>query len=369
VVGQDFDQPSRARPAMGDRRARTLHPTVGISRVARPADAGPASFDYLARDGSVIDDRAVLERIRRLAIPPAWTDVWISERPAARLQATGRDARGRKQYRYHRDFRAAREQSKFAALVEYGRALPAIRRQVDHDLRRRGLPREKVLATTVAVLEATRIRIGNRKYAEANHSYGLTTLRPQQVEVEGGTVRFVFRGKAGRRHRIALHDRRLATVVARCRAAPGQELFQYVGPDGDWAAIHSQDVNDYLRAISGSEVTAKSIRTWSASVLALRALREGKDSEPASPRSALGQAIRTVADALGNTPPVARASYVHPEVIDWFLRTDAKAGPSRRGSRWLSADERQLLSLLEGARHDDRGGRRRAKWRAGPIAR
>ncbi len=333
---------------------------AGISRVPGAAGrAGRKSFDYLRPDGSVIKDAAEIRRIRRLAVPPAWADVWISDRPSARLQATGLDQRGRKQYRYHSDFRSARDASKFASLLDYGRVLPAIRRQVDHDLRRHGLPREKVLATTVAILEATRIRIGNRQYAEANHSYGLTTLRPQQVVVDGATVRFVFRGKSGRRHRMAFHDRRLAAVVARCRAAPGRELFQYSAPDGDWAAIHSEDVNDYLRAISGGEVTAKTIRTWSASVLALRVLREGKDSELASPRSVLGQAIKTVAVALGNTPPVARASYVHPSVIDWFLEGDAEADLSRRGSRWLSPDERQLLTLLEGRRRAGTRPRRR----------
>ena len=258
--------------------------------------------------------------------------------------------RGRKQYRYHPAFRRARENDKFDGLAEFGRVLPALRRRVDRDLRRRGLPREKVLATTVAILEATRIRIGNRKYAEANHSYGLTTLRSQQVAVEGSTVRFVFRGKSGRRHRLELHDRRLASVVARCRAAPGRELFQYQSPDGSWVAVRSDDVNDYLRDATASDITAKTIRTWSASVLALRVLRDGKPSElPA--RSRLGQAIATVAAALGNTPPVTRASYIHPGVIDWYLDGGVAAEPdlgqSVRGSRWLSADERRLIDLLE----------------------
>jgi len=339
-------------PAVRDRRARSVIRAEtkrgGIVRVATSGGrAGRASFRYVSSDGAAIKNEAEIRRIRDLAIPPAWTDVWISEHPTARLQATGRDQRGRKQYLYHPAFRSAREASKFAALVAYGRALPAIRRQVDHDLRRRGLPREKVLATAVAILEATRIRIGNRKYAEANHSYGLTTLRPQQVVVDGGTVRFAFRGKSGRRHRIALHDRRLAAVVGRCRSGPGRELFQYASADGDWQAIHSDDVNAYLQTIAGTDVSAKTIRTWSASVLALRLLSEGKESEAAAPRSVLGQAIKAVAQALGNTAPVARASYVHPDVIDWFLAADAEPGPSRRGSRWLSPDERRLIRLLE----------------------
>jgi DNA topoisomerase-1 len=313
-------------------------------------------------DGSRIKDEAELDRIRSLAIPPAWTDVWISEQPGARVQATGRDSRGRKQYRYHPAFRRARESVKFESLLEFGRVLPKLRRTVDRDLRRRDLPREKVLATTVAILEATRIRIGNRKYAEANHSYGLTTLRPQQVVIEGSTVRFVFRGKSGRRHRLELHDRRLASVVGRCRAAPGRELFQYATPAGEWVAIQSDDVNAYLRAVTGQDITAKTIRTWAASVLALRALRAGK-AETTGPRSVLGQAIRSVAAALGNTAPVTRASYIHPEVIDWYLDGGSDSGPdlsSPRGSRWLSADERRLIALLEPSPHP-RPGRRQAR--------
>jgi DNA topoisomerase-1 len=236
---------------------------------------GANGFRYRASDGSWIVDPVVLDRIRRLAIPSAWTDVRISDQPGARLQATGRDARGRKQYRYAAAFRRSREADKFADLAEFGRVLPRLRRRVDRDLRRRGLPREKVLATVVALLEATRIRIGNREYAEANHSYGLTTLRPQQVIVEGGTVRFVFRGKSGRRHRIVLEDHRLARIVARCRAVPGQDLFQYAATDGAWVPIRSDDVNSYLRDVTGSDITAKEFRTWSASVLALSLLRAG----------------------------------------------------------------------------------------------
>ncbi len=203
----------------------------------------------------------------------------------------------------------------------------------------------------MAILEATRIRIGNRKYAEANHSYGLTTLRPQQVIVDGSTVRFVFRGKSGRRQRLELHDRRLARVVSRCRSAPGRDLFQYASAEGGWVPINSEDVNAYIRDATGKDITAKSFRTWSASVLALRALRAGDQSELTTPRSVLGQAIRTVAAALGNTPPVARASYIHPGVIDWYLDGGPSAGddpgPPPRGARWLSADERRLIALLE----------------------
>jgi len=304
-------------------------------------------FTYRGPGGTLIRDPVVLERIRGLAVPPAWSDVWISIQPGARVQATGRDRRGRLQYRYHPAFRRSREADKYAALVEFGRVLPRLRRRVDRDLRRRGLPREKVLAGVVAILEATRIRIGNREYAEANHSYGLTTLLPQQVTVDGATARFVFRGKAGRRHRILLEDARLARFVARCRATPGKELFQYAADDGSWVAVRSDDVNDYLREVTRIDITAKSIRTWSASVLALRLLRAGSKADEGSSRSVLGQSIRAVAEALGNTPAIARASYVHPEVIEWYLdEAEPEPGPSGRGSGWLSVDERRLTALL-----------------------
>ena len=314
----------------------------GIVRVGHD----PHAYRYRAADGTWVRDPAQLERIRRLVIPPGWVDVWISAQPRARIQATGRDRRGRKQYRYHPAFRRAREVDKYTQLRELGRVLPRLRRQVDHDLRRRGLPREKVLAAVVAVLEATRIRIGNREYAEENHSYGLTTLLPQQVSVEGATIRFVFRGKSGRRHRISLHDPRLARVIARCRATPGRELFQYQTPAGAWQAVHSDDVNAYLRATTGSDITAKAIRTWAASVLALRLLREGRQAA-ATPRSVLGGALRIVADALGNTPAVVRTAYVHPAVVDWFLADAPEPELSGRGARWLSVDERRLIALLD----------------------
>jgi DNA topoisomerase-1 len=320
-------------------------PANAVPGIARLGD-GHGSFHYQLASGARVRDPADLERIRRLAIPPAWADVWISQRPAARLQATGRDARGRKQYRYHPDFRRAREAAKYANLAEFGRVLPRLRRQVDRDLRRRGLPREKVLATVVALLEATRIRIGNREYAEANHSYGLTTLRPQQVFVDGGAVRLVFRGKSGRRHRVVLEDRRLARLVARCRATPGRELFQYAASDGTWVPVHSDDVNSYLRDVTRADITAKSIRTWSASVLALRLLRNGRRSDETRSRSVLGAAIRSVAETLGNTPAVSRASYVHPGVIAWYEAGEPEPGPSRRGAPWLSPDERRFIVLL-----------------------
>jgi DNA topoisomerase-1 len=322
----------------------------GITRV-RVRGGG---FRYQRPDGTWIKDVAELERIHQLAVPPAWIDVWISDKPRARVQATGRDSRGRLQYRYHPAFRRSRDAQKFAGLVEFGRLLPRLRRRVDRDLRRRGLPRDKVLAGVVAILEATRIRIGNREYAEANHSYGLTTLLPQQVMVEGDTARFVFRGKSGRRHRVVLEDARLAHFVARCRSTPGHELFQYETQDGTWEPVRSDDVNAYLREATGGDFTAKSIRTWSASVLALQLLRSGRRANEPRPRSAVGRAIQVVADALGNTPTISRSAYVHPDVIDWYLDQAPDPGIATRGAPWLSTDERRLIALLGGVGLKDR---------------
>ncbi|HEY7937913.1 MAG TPA: hypothetical protein VID26_12395 [Candidatus Limnocylindrales bacterium] len=306
-------------------------------------------FRYRLADGSWLGKRTELARIRALAIPPAWTDVSISDRPRARIQATGYDARGRKQYIYDPAYRRSQDARKFRALREFGEVLPRLRRQVSRDLRRRGLPREKVLATVVALLEATRMRIGNEQYASANHSYGLTTLRSQQVSVADGTVRFVFNGKSGRRHRIVLEDRKLARLVARCRAAPGQELFQYARDDGSWVPVRSDDVNGYLRDVTGSDITAKAFRTWSASVLALSLLASETKMAPAERKSIVRQAVETVAAALGNTPTVCRDSYIHPHVLSCYLADDLDVSPTRRGVGWLSADERRLLALLEGA--------------------
>lgn len=338
--------------------SQTSASTSGRSGIRRLSN-GTDGFRYRTLAGSWVTDPDELERFRLLVVPPAWVDVWISDEPGSRLQATGRDQRGRKQYRYHPRFRRAREAEKFAQLAEFGRNLPRLRRRVDRDLRRRGLPREKVLATVVALLEATRIRIGNEEYAEANHSYGLTTLRPQHVIVEGPTTRLVFRGKSGRRHRIVIEDPRLARLVARCRATPGRELFQYGAADGSWAAVRSDDVNAYLRETTGADITAKAIRTWSASVLALRLLRDGRRIDADRPRSVIGAAMRSVADALGNTPAISRASYVHPGVIEWFVDDQPEVPSSRRGERWLSADERRLIVLLRPKRQVARAGSQR----------
>jgi len=253
-------------------------------------------------------------------IPPAWTDVWISPEPEGHLQATGRDARGRKQYRYHPRWRAVRDETKYGRMLAFGRALPAIRARVLADLERPGLPREKVLAAVVRLLETTLIRVGNDEYARSNRSYGLTTLRDHHVAVSSRSVRFEFRGKSGVRHAIDLSDRRLARVVAQCRDLPGQELFAFRDEDGGVHDVRSDDVNEYLRSIAGAEFTAKDFRTWAGTVLAALALREFEqfDSQ-AQARKNLVRAIEHVAERLGNTPTVCRKCYVHPEVVNSYL--------------------------------------------------
>jgi DNA topoisomerase I len=286
----------------------------GISR--RRSGRG---FAYRHANGRLVRDRETLDRIRALAIPPAWTDVWICPWPNGYLQATGRDARGRKQYRYHARYRRRRDDAKFGRLIAFAKALPAIRARVDADLARSGLPREKVLAAVVRLLELTLIRVGNDEYARLNQSFGLTTLRNRHAEVDGTEVTFRFRGKSGQEHEVGLRDRRLAGVVRRCRDLPGQELFQYVGEDGEPRDVASDDVNGYLAEIAPG-VTAKDFRTWAGTVLAYRALRSlGKGSTDREKQRNVAAAIRETAENLGNTAAVARQAYVHPAVVDAYL--------------------------------------------------
>ncbi len=310
--GTRDDGPASARAARL-RYSSDLRP--GISR--RRAGRG---FSYRRPDGTIVSDAAVRARIVALAIPPAWTDVWICPDPAGHLQATGRDARGRKQYRYHARWRVRRDDDKFDRLIEFAGVLPRIRERVDADLARSGLPREKVLAAIVRLLELTLIRVGNDEYARLNRSFGLTTLQDRHARVTGASVRFRFRGKSGKQHEVGLRDRRLASIVRRCQDLPGQELFQYVGPDGEPVDVASDDVNAYLREVSGADVTAKDFRTWAATVLAYRALR-GMVPDPRErvARKQVTEAVRVTADWLGNTPAVARSSYVHPAVLDAYL--------------------------------------------------
>jgi DNA topoisomerase I len=276
-------------------------------------------FSYRDADGNVVRDRETLARIRSLAIPPAWTDVWICPYPNGHLQATGRDAKGRKQYRYHPRFRRGRDAAKFERLVAFANALPAIRSRVDEDLARPGLPKEKVLAAVVRLLELTLIRVGNEEYARLNRSFGLTTLRDRHADVEGSSIRFRFRGKSGRQHEVGLRDRRLAAIVRKCRDLPGQELFQYVARDGEPIDVGSDDVNDYLRSIA-PDVTAKDFRTWAGTVLAFRALRAlDRPATDGQAKKNVVAAIRETAELLGNTPAVCRQAYVHPVVVDAYL--------------------------------------------------
>jgi DNA topoisomerase-1 len=270
--------------------------------------------------GDPVTDDATLARIKALVIPPAWTDVWICPQANGHLQATGRDARGRKQYRYHARWRTVRDDVKYERMINFGNALPAIRKEVDRALKLPGLPREKVLATIVTLLEATMMRIGNEEYARTNKSFGLTTLHNRHVKVDGSEIAFHFRGKSGVFHDIQLHDRRLAKIIARTRELPGQELFQYLDADGERHSIDSSDVNDYLRAITGEDYTAKDFRTWSGTVLAALALQEFEkfDSETQAKKNIV-RAIESVAARLGNTPSICRKCYVHPAVLEAYL--------------------------------------------------
>ena len=313
-------------------------------------------FSYHDSSGRLISDRKEIARIKALAIPPAWKDVWICSTARGHIQATGRDARGRKQYRYHRYWRETRDRTKYDRMISFGEALPSIRKRVREDLTLRGLPREKVLATIVRLIDVSYIRVGNTRYTKANGSFGLTTMRGRHVDVSGSTIRFEFRGKSGKPHTVDVRDPRVARILKRCQEIPGQMLFQYLDDDGERHPIDSEDVNAYLRESAGDEFTAKDFRTWAGSVLALRALR---DAGPAgSAKEARGQvldAIGRVASALGNTVAVCRACYVHPAIVDAYLdgslATVRGRRPRRNGTEpddRLRPDEATLLAFLAG---------------------
>jgi len=275
---------------------------------------------YVDASGRTTGDASTLQRIRSLAIPPAWTDVWICSDPRGHLQATGRDARGRKQYRYHSRWREVRDEVKYGRLLTFARALPRIRQRTEADLRKVGLPREKVLATVVRLLEKTLIRVGNEEYARENGSVGLTTMRDRHAKVNGSRLRFEFRGKSGIQHAIDLADARLARVVKACRDLPGYELFQFIDDAGNRVAIDSADVNAYLREVSGEDFTAKDFRTWAGTVLACRELAVAERvSSVAQAKRNIGRAVEAVARQLGNTKAVCRKSYIHPAIFDAYL--------------------------------------------------
>lgn len=312
-ISPDIVNPEQAAEAAGLVYVSEEHP--GIRR--RKSGKG---FSYRSPEGTVVKDKDVLSRIRSLAIPPAWTEVWICADPNGHIQATGRDAKGRKQYRYHPKFREVRDSAKFEHVVEFARSLPQIRKVVAEHMKLRGLPREKVLAATVHLLESTLIRVGNDDYAKHNKSYGLTTLRDRHVALNGSELRFQFKGKSGKMWRLNLRDRRLAKIVKACQDLPGQELLQYVDENGDVRDVTSSDVNAYLREITGKDITAKDFRTWAGTVLAALALDEFEGFDTAAKaKKNVRAAIERVSSRLGNTPTICRKCYVHPAVLDSYL--------------------------------------------------
>lgn len=305
--------PAASAKAAGLRYVNDTRP--GIRR-ARSGE----SWTYTSPDGSALTDADEIQRIKTLVIPPAWTDVWICPRPNGHLQATGRDAKGRKQYRYHARWREERDGTKYGRMVAFGRALPRMRAHTEEHLSAAGMPREKLLATVVRLLETTLIRVGNEEYARTNNSFGLTTMRDEHAEISGSTVTFTFRGKSAKDHAIDIRDKRLARIVKRSQDLPGEDLFQYIDGDGAQQTIGSADVNEYLREISGEEFTAKDFRTWAGTVLVALALQEFEefDSETQAKKNIVA-AIESVAQRLGNTPTVCRKCYVHPAVIESYM--------------------------------------------------
>jgi DNA topoisomerase-1 len=323
----------------------------GIRRIARGKH-----FAYIAPSGEEIADEAELRRIKSLAVPPAYTDVWICPIANGHLQATGRDARGRKQYRYHKRFRETRDENKYAKMIAFAAVLPRIRKRVKQDLALPGLPREKVLATVVELLETTAIRVGNDEYAKQNRSFGLTTLQNRHAKVAGSTVRFSFRGKSGVRHAVSLHDRRLAGIIRRCQELPGQHLFEYVEDDGAPRAVESADVNEYIRSIAGEDFSAKDFRTWLGTVTCAVLLA--------------GQVCEAQAKRLGNTPAVCRKCYVHPGVLESYM----ESGPLNlqravRGAEGLLLEEGLVLALLRERAKETGAGRTQRQLRRSLRAR
>ena len=322
----------------------------GYTRKAKGDD-----FEYFDAEGKPIRDENRLLRIRRLAIPPAYKDVWICPIPNGHIQATGRDARGRKQYRYHERWREARDENKYDRMLVFGKALSKIRRRVKKDLGRPGLPRNKVLATVVQLLERTFIRVGNEEYARDNKSFGLTTMRNRHVDVKGAKLRFSFRGKSGIQHEVDVSDRRLARIIRQLQDLPGQDLFQYMDEEGKKRDVTSQDVNDYLREITGEDFTAKDFRTWAGTVLAavaLNAQEEFKNKTQA--KKNIKDAIKAVSKILGNTPTICRKCYVHPAVLETYLAGGVIEGLKQKTAETLSkkrgdlrSEEAAVMSFLQ----------------------
>lgn len=339
----ELTDPVQAAKASGLRYVTDRSP--GITR--RRAGKG---FQYFTAENRPLRNPAELRRIKSLAIPPAWKDVWICPFPNGHLQATGRDARQRKQYRYHPRWREVRDETKYDRMIMFGEVLPAVRRRIEEDLQLAGLPRPKVIATVVRLLEATLIRVGNEEYARQNQSFGLTTMRNKHVEVSGERIRFAFRGKSGVKFDIDIRDRRLARIVARCQDLPGQELFQYCDEDGEIRSVTSSDVNTYLREITDQDFTAKDFRTWSGTVLAARALTELKsfESEAQAKRNVVA-AVERVAKKLGNTKAVCRKCYIHPAVIAAYMDRSLFNGKQNLPSspNDLRPEEAAVMKIIE----------------------
>jgi DNA topoisomerase-1 len=302
-------------------------------------------FSYVGPDGAAIHDAPTLERIRKLAVPPAYEDVWICADPVGHIQATGRDAKGRKQYRYHERWRERRDETKFAHMAAFGRALPVIRAKVDADLSEHGLTHDKVVATVVRLLELTLIRVGNDEYAKANNSFGLTTLRNRHVRTEGGRLMFEFKGKSGVKHRAGVRDRRLARIVKALQDLPGQRLFQYVDEQGERRQIDSADVNAYLRDSTGENFTAKDFRTWAGSIATAKALamQPAPDGEQEI-KHLVAHCVKATAGLLGNTPAVCRSAYIHPAIIEAFAD---RSLPQSFAKAEGAAYEVQVLKFFE----------------------
>jgi DNA topoisomerase-1 len=336
------DDPKAAARAAGLRYTSDDAPGIGRRRVGK-------GWSYLDPDGAVIRDPEQLARIRGIVIPPAWTDVWINPDPRGHIQATGRDARGRKQYRYHPKWRANRDETKFSRLPAFGATLPVIRKRVATDLDRIGLPREKILAVVVRLLDESLIRVGNAEYARDNASYGLTTLRNKHVAVDGATMHFTFRGKSGKLHEVDVQDRRVARMVKRLQDLPGQRLFQYLDDDGAVQTIDSDDVNAYLRDITGEGFTAKDFRTWAGTVLAARSLRDlGLVDTETAMQANIVAAVDAVAARLGNTRAVCRAAYIHPALLFSYERGElCRFNCAVKSPSGLDADERWTLAFLK----------------------
>jgi len=313
------------------------------------------NFSYIDAKGQLIRDCKELERLKALAIPPAWTEVWICPNPHGHILATGRDAKGRKQYHYHPQWRAVRDETKYHRMIAFGEVLPAIRERTSKDLALPGLPREKVLATIVRLLDTTMIRVGNEEYARENNSFGLTTLHNDHVDVSSEKIKFHFRGKSGKEQEIDVRDRQLARIVKRCQDIPGHELFQYLDEEGQSHTVDSADVNDYLREISGQDFTAKDFRTWGGTVYAVRVLRELDEfgSETQAKKNIM-QASKFAAKQLGNTPTICRKCYVHPAVLDAYLNRSllpvlkqASEKKATNSPNELDAEESKVLAFLQ----------------------